>query len=472
MRTMFVKLFFWFWLATILSGIVFFLLAFNLRLAPMHNERMRHYDSERNRILSQALTLYGRSAAAAREREGAASEVSVATPGKVADDMKAFLFAGDGSALSAGATPQLSDAVRRVVEAGVAGVPGRDAAAGGARDVIVVRVQGPSGKPYLAATQASPGPPHREPPGHFPFPPEFLLQMLITFVISGAVCYLLSWRITAPVRRLRAAAQGLADGDLASRVALSREGAGDELSDLGRDFNLMAARIEKLVTSHKQLVRDVSHELRSPLARLNVALGIARKESPPSAETALDRIELEGERLNQLIGELLTLSQLEGGAAGERSEVDLSALADEVVLDADFEACASNRRVNFSPAPGFLLQGDRELLRRALENVVRNAVRYTEQGSVVEVSLERESDSLAVLRVRDFGPGVPQDQLCDIFRPFYRVAQARDRQSGGTGIGLAISEKTVTLHGGTISARNLPDAGLEVEIRLPLAAKR
>jgi len=461
MRTMFIKLFFWFWLATILSGLVFFLLAFNLRLAPMHEERTRHFDSELTQILSQALTLYGRSAAAEFEKEGTMPE-----PGTQPGAPSAFgvyIFAGDGRALSQGVTPPLREAVLRMVNAGKAPE---------ARDIIVVKVLGPSGKPYLAAAQMRPGPPPPAPSESFPFPPDWWLQMLITFMVSGLVCYGLSWRITAPVRRLRAAAQGLALGDLACRVAVSGEGTGDELSDLGRDFNLMAVRIEKLVTAQKQLVRDVSHELRSPLARLNVALAIARKQSPSSVEPALNRIEMEGERLNQLIGELLTLSQLEGGVALEKTEVDLAQLADEVSRDADFEARACNRRVQFLPVPGLVLWGNREMLRRAVENVVRNAVRYTAQGSTVEVSLERAAGPQAVLRVRDFGPGVPQEQLLDIFHPFYRVAEARDRQSGGTGIGLAITERTVTLHGGTIAARNISNAGLEQEIRLPLEPRR
>ena len=465
MRTMFIKLFIWFWLATILSGIVFFLLAFNLRLGPMYDEHMRHFDAERNRILSQALTFYGRSAAAEHERAETPVRFTDPQPG-TPGGMRGYLFSADGTALSEGGAPQLRDAVRRMAT-------GVDAAtAGVGRDVVVVKVLGPSGKLYLAATQVMSGQPPPRPLRRFPFPPDFWLQMLITFVVSGLVCYGLSWRITAPVRKLRAAVQGLALGDLATRVSVSGEATGDELSDLGRDFNLMAVRIEKLVTAHKQLVRDVSHELRSPLARQNVALGIARKQSPPSAEPALDRIEQEGERLNLLIGELLTLSQLEGGVAGERAEVDLAELADEVVRDADFEACAGNRRVHFSPAAALVLQGNREMLRRALENVVRNAVRYTPVGSSVEVRLERVAGPLAVLRVRDFGPGVPEGQLSDIFRPFYRVAEARDRQSGGTGIGLAITERIVTLHGGTVTAVNLPDTGLEVAIRLPLASPR
>lgn len=466
MRTMFVKLFFWFCLATILSGIFFFLLAFNLRLGPMHEERMRGFTSDRDRILTQALTLYGRTAAYQLEKEGKLPVLAAPQPGAPYDP-RAYLFSGDGTPLAEGITPSLRDAVRRSIAA-----TGKEPAALGCGDVMVVKVRSPSGKAYLAATELRRGLPPRELLMRFPFPPDFWLQLLITFVISGLVCYGLAWRITAPIRRLRAAAQGLAGGDLSSRVTLSGEVTGDELTDLGRDFNLMAVRIEKLVTAHKQLVRDVSHELRSPLARLNVALGIARKQSPPSAEAVLDRIELEGERLNLLIGELLTLSQLEGGATGGKDEVDLEELADEVSRDADFEACGCNRRVHFTPSPALLVRGNRELLRRALENVVRNAVRYTAEESAVEVSLEQAPGPQAVLWVRDFGPGVPEAQLADIFRPFYRVAEARDRLSGGTGIGLAISEKTFALHGGTVTARNLPNAGLEVEIRLPITARR
>jgi two-component system sensor histidine kinase CpxA len=150
--------------------------------------------------------------------------------------------------------------------------------------------------------------------------------------------------------------------------------------------------------------------------------------------------------------------------------VDLGELASQVVHDADFEARGSERCVNFAPVSGLTLRGNPELLRRALENVVRNAVRYTPAGSCVDVVLERGQGSVALLRVRDYGPGVPESQLADIFRPFYRVAEARDRESGGNGIGLAISERTVAVHGGSIVARNHPGGGLEVEIRLPLAA--
>ncbi|GFO59979.1 two-component sensor histidine kinase [Geomonas silvestris] len=472
MHSIFSKLFFSFWLATILSGVVFFLLAFNLRLAPLHEEHRRRWDAERAGFMSEVLTIYGTASVASYEKNGklppppTIPPKATGAPGP-AHHLQAFFFKADGSALSSEVPPQIRDAVQRQLGApGAATAPGRGA--------LVLPITGPSGARYLVASESGTGPgPGNAPPPHFPrpFPPEFWLQMLITFVVSGAVCYGLSWRLTAPVRRLRSATQELANGNLATRVAVKSKGRGDEIVDLGNDFNQMASRLEKLVNAHRQLLRDVSHELRSPLARMNVALEIARQKSPESAEPPLQRIQQEGERLDQLIGELLALSRLDGDAGTERSEVDLAELAAEVVQDADFEACASNRHVEYLPTEGIMVLGNRELLRRALENVVRNAVRYTAVGSSVQVALQRTPGQQALVRVKDFGPGVPEEQLSDIFRPFYRVAEARDRQSGGTGIGLAITERTVALHGGSVAARNLPEAGLEVEIRLPLVSR-
>ncbi|HJV65685.1 MAG TPA: ATP-binding protein [Geomonas sp.] len=457
MRSIFLKLFLAFWLSTLLSGGVFFLLAFNLRLGPMYDHKKHEFIGPGDRVFNQALTLYGEAAAAALERGDSGA---LAGP-RQEQAGAAYLFAADGAPLSERVPPALAEGVRRRLQSAEDAQPWPP-------DVVAVRVQGPSGRVYWAAAVKQLGmPPHKKEAFFLSPPPNFWLQILVTVIVSAGVCYWVSWRITAPLRRLRAAAQGLAEGELASRVAVRGEVGGDELAELGRDFNRMAARIESLVLAHKQLVRDVSHELRSPLARLNVALGIARQQSTGSAAGALDRIELEGERLNVLIGELLTLSQLEGGAARTGGEVELAELVEEVSRDADFEARAGSREVRCTLSAKLRLKGNRELLRRALENVVRNAVRHTAEGSAVEVTLERSAGAAAVLRVRDHGPGVSEEKIAEIFRPFYRVAEARDRQSGGTGIGLAIAEKTVKLHGGSITARNAEGGGLEVEIRLP-----
>ncbi|WP_281184878.1 ATP-binding protein [Trichlorobacter lovleyi] len=329
-------------------------------------------------------------------------------------------------------------------------------------------------KPLLQPLPPKPGPDGMGPPppraGHPPPPPFFMVlgfQVAIFLVVGGCICYLLAWRITAPVRRLRQAVQQLADGNLKARTGIETGRRGDEITDLGSDFDRMAERIEALVLSQRQLVRDISHELRSPLARLQVALGLARRDAPPRTEQALGRIEREGERLNELIGELLTLSLLENGASFTASEpVEMQALLTEIVEDASFEAAESSRQVQLVSVPA-LVAGNHELLRRALENVVRNALHYTAEGTCVQVASGLENSTL-VIRVLDQGPGVPDEMLSAIFQPFYRVAEARDRLSGGTGIGLAITARAVALHGGSVKAVNRPEAGLEVEIRLPV----
>jgi two-component system sensor histidine kinase CpxA len=291
-------------------------------------------------------------------------------------------------------------------------------------------------------------------------------------LFGGIICYALSWQLTAPIRRLRTAAQRLASGDLSARVGEARGKSGDEVTDLGHDLDRMAERIEDLVESQKRLVRDVSHELRSPLARFNVALGLVRQHCSSAADSYFERIERDAERLNELIGELLTLSLLESGTEQlVREPITLDSLVAEVSRDAGFEAESRRKNVSVGACEPVSIRGNGELLRRAVENVVRNAVRYTLEGTAVEIALRgvQEGGALyAVITVRDHGSGVPEESLTKLFLPFYRVAEARDRQSGGTGIGLAITDRAVKLHSGTVSARNAADGGLLVEIRLPV----
>ena len=230
----------------------------------------------------------------------------------------------------------------------------------------------------------------------------------------------------------------------------------------------MAERIATLISSQKRLLADISHEVRSPLARLTVALELARKHSNGKAIPALDRIDQEAERVNRLVGQLLALTRLESGSEQVPPEtVILEDLVQQVVDDADFEAKPRGREVRALHLEKCRVRGSFELLRSAIENVVRNGVRYTATGTAVEVTLNWRLDT-AVLTVRDYGPGVPAIELEHIFEPFYRVSEARDRASGGMGLGLSIAERTVKLHGGAIHAENLTD-GLQVTIELPLA---
>jgi len=238
----------------------------------------------------------------------------------------------------------------------------------------------------------------------------------------------------------------------------------------------MAQRLESMVKAQQRLLGDISHELRSPLARLGVALGLARQRSGAPATASLDRIERESDNLNEMISQLLTLTRLESGTDGrKRSDVDLDNLIREVAEDADFEARSLNRSVQVVSSDKCSINGVEELLRSAVENVVRNAVRFTAEGTAVEVALKKQNgagDNFAIISVRDRGQGVPEESLETIFRPFYRTEDARDRQSGGgTGLGLAITERAMRMHGGTVEASNAPGGGLSVEMKLLLPGR-
>jgi two-component system, OmpR family, sensor histidine kinase CpxA len=308
------------------------------------------------------------------------------------------------------------------------------------------------------------------------------LGIAIAIITSGLMCYLLAWSMTSPVTRLRKAAQSLAAGDLTARTGAPATGRRDELTELMRDFDRMADRIESLVDSQSRLVKDVSHELRSPLARLSVALGLARQKATadvaPEITVALNRIELEADRLNQLIQRLLTISRLESGADGLRkTELSLRELVDQVVHDAEYENPGRCCRIVADADDKFLVEGDPDLLRSAIENVIRNATRYTVDGSTVEVRLERQQATTGngrgrdvIVRVLDSGPGVPNEALKKIFEPFYRLDDARNRQTGGAGLGLSIADRAVRLHGGQLHASNRKEGGLEMEIRIPAVA--
>ena len=312
------------------------------------------------------------------------------------------------------------------------------------------------------------------------------LGIAIAVITSGLMCYLLAWSMTSPVTRLRKAAQSLAAGDLSARAGAPGGGRSDELAVLMRDFDRMAERIEGLVDSQSRLLKDVSHELRSPLARLSVALGLARQrattdvapELAPEVESALNRIELEADRLNQLIQRLLTISRLESGTDGLRKTIlSLRELVEQVAHDAEYETPGRGCRVTAraDAADEFLVEADPDLLRSAVENVVRNATRYTAEGTTVEVRLERQQAANGeaeeiIVRVLDSGPGVPDEALPKIFEPFYRLDDARNRQTGGAGLGLSIADRAVRLHGGQLRASNRKEGGLEMEIRIPAVA--
>ncbi|WP_420237601.1 sensor histidine kinase [Telmatobacter bradus] len=302
-------------------------------------------------------------------------------------------------------------------------------------------------------------------------------QLPVAIVIGGFTTFVLGFLFTRPVMQLRRVARSLARGKLDERVRLTGpEGAffkGDEVAGLILDFNHMAERLEQLVGAQKLLLRDVSHELRSPLARLSVALELAREDASEPMGAHLDRIERETVRLNQLIGQLLTLSSME---ALERQKhfgrLNLNQLVEKLIPDSEYEARQRECGVVFHAAEECFIEGNEELLYRAIENVVRNAIRYTDPGTEVEVSLRtavEHGERRVELNVSDHGPGIPEDQQQAIFRPFYRVDDARSPSTGGFGVGLAIADRAVRLHGGELSAHNRAEGGATMRMSFPAA---
>jgi two-component system sensor histidine kinase CpxA len=291
--------------------------------------------------------------------------------------------------------------------------------------------------------------------------------LLVAILVTALISWWLARSVSRPVSALTSATRALAAGDLDIRlpqVATRR----DEFGVLARDFEDMARRLRELLRGRERLLRDVSHELRSPLARMQVAIALGRQPGGDVANS-LQRIESEAARLDDLIDQVLKLSRLDAGAAALRREaVDLVGLIDQVARDASFEGQGRDVRVQWEPpSAAVMVRADAELLASAIENVVRNALHYSPPGAAVELTLSSHPGEVRLV-VRDHGPGVPEADLQRIFDPFFRVAESRSRDSGGDGIGLAITARVLSAHGGTTRAQNAPDGGgLLVELSLP-----
>jgi two-component system sensor histidine kinase CpxA len=300
-------------------------------------------------------------------------------------------------------------------------------------------------------------------------PKTFWTNIAIAMVISALSGLLLAWYVASPLTRIRASTRRFAEGDLDARVGKLRVGRSAEIIALAAEFDNMADRIKTLIESHRRLVRDVSHELRSPLARLRVALELARDGDAARVQASLDRIESESDRLEAMLSQAIELSSLETRQHAAPDTVALDELLEDVITNADYEGAPRGRKVVLTDCERQMLSGSRDALYSAFENVIRNALAYTQDGTTVSVRLLRDPrDAKNVLIVvRDHGPGVPEGELVRIFEPFYRTDAARTRSSGGTGLGLAIARRAVERHGGTIVARNAEGGGLEVSICLP-----
>lgn len=287
------------------------------------------------------------------------------------------------------------------------------------------------------------------------------------------LCLALAYHIALPIHSIQSTARKVAEGDLKARVPASVSSRFDELAALAKDFDSMVGRLDLLIQTQKNLLNSVSHELRSPLARINLTVALLKKRYSADADDMFQRLDRDVARIDVLMGQLLTLSRLESGlSSAEREDVNFDQLVEETAADSNFEAEASCKSVSFRTEGSIILENaDAHALRSACENIIRNAVRFTRPGTNVEVVLEidRSRPELeGILSVRDHGPGVPEESLEAIFQPFYRIsgdAQTTD----GNGLGLAIASEAIRLHHGTISAANLRPTGLEITIRLPIA---
>jgi two-component system sensor histidine kinase CpxA len=302
--------------------------------------------------------------------------------------------------------------------------------------------------------------------GVLTWPATQLAVLTISILAAAATSLLLARYLSSPIVRLQRASRALAAGALETRVGGPFNRRKDEVGTLARDFDSMAARVQALVDDKDTLLRDVSHELRSPLARIRVALALAQRKANDASQPDLTRIEQETERLDGLVGQILTLTRLRSPLTGQRAPLDLGELVREVIANARFEY--PNVAIELDAADVPEIRGDRGELGSAIENVIRNALVHAGQ-TPVRVVLRKARQGVEV-RISDRGPGVAEENLKRIFEPFFRVDPSRDHQRGGYGLGLAIAASVVARHHGTIEARGGAEGGLEIILVLPTGA--
>lgn len=455
MRSLSLKIFLWFWLAVLVGSLAFISVALLWPSQTFLGRAAKYFAFNLETTGRMGIDLYEQSGPPALEDFLGRLETISA--------FKLYILTSQGDPLRAGALPQgARDIARRALSANAV-----QAQNWTTHPLIAQPVTSAGGRAYAVLLEL----------------PEGLAQLLIqmshalclriaaALLASGLVCLLMVRYVTSPVRKLQAAVRKFTQGDLGVRVAPTIGRRQDEIADLGRDFDTMAMRIESLMHAHENLLRDVAHELRSPLTRLNVALEIARKHGNAQMSGYLDRIGAEAQQLSHLITQVLALSRMENIEVELHLEpVCLESLIERVVRDANFEGQIHASSVTFRCRKNVTLTADGRLVHSAIENIVRNAMRFSPVGSPVEITQtveEIQGQSKAVVMISDRGPGVPPEALKDLFKPFFRVAAKQGRPGGGAGIGLAIAYHAVNLHRGAIRALNRSGGGLTVEIRLP-----
>jgi two-component system, OmpR family, sensor histidine kinase CpxA len=472
-NSFFTKIFLWFWLLIVVVSATVVVSAGAIRSRSSDRERWTQLYSYlvglRGRHTAQLLDRDGKDAA--REYIESLERVDTGNYVNNKNPMRDYLFAqGSREVLQQSVPPYLQEILEQMQQ-----FPEGKPRLFEKQRIAAERIVGLNGQVYTFVMPI-PEPPTFDQIYSFitkDIAGEGLIYLGTILIVAGGFCFWLARNITSPINRLRLAARRIAHEHLEARVDRSVLVRRDELAELGQDFNRMAERIDALVHAQRRLLADVSHEIRSPLTRLNLALGLARQRASAESGEYLDRIELETDRLNKLIGQLLMLERVESGVDLEQKNVfDLATLVQGVASDGDFEARGLQCSVEFVHTSEYLVEGAFEMLRAAVENVVRNAVRHTAPGTKVEITIERnESQQDAVIRVRDHGPGALPQDLPLLFCPFYRGSDPARKATAGAGLGLAITERAFQLHSGRVSAVNAPGGGLEVRLELPLMAK-
>jgi len=458
MRFIYLKIFVWFWIAMIAVGVTL-----GFVVAKTEDQSLsRPWRQE----LAALLPLQAERIAEVFEQRGPQALRQYEKKGSGPFRIQIHLLSDQGEELGEEpSSPEIRELARRASQSGKV-----EFADDRKVHETAVQVDGPDGRRFVYALAISPALP--VPPLLNARPRTQIIRILAVLGAGGFVCFWLARYISSPVGELRAATRALAGGNLRARIAPGLCRRSDELGDLGIDFNAMAERMQSLLESQRRLLRDISHELRSPLARLRVALDLAKEGANYSSLRAHRRIELEAEKINEMIGSLLRLSRLEALAdVPDKSQMDLADLFQQAADEAALEAAHNGRSVKVLHIESCTIVGNEDLLRSVLENLIRNAIRYTPEGTAVEVNLSKQFSAgawYAILSVRDHGPGVPPAHLTDIFEAFFRVEDSRNRETGGTGLGLSIAQRAVHLHCGTIRAMNMPQGGLKIEVRLPL----
>ena len=446
-RRLFWKIFLPFWLAqALLLGLLYMRLHYRL-----HSENPWWVQPERRLIPNFADLAVER-----YEQGGQPALLALLDQSSMPHRVNYWLFDGSRRELSGRPLPsEIPDFALRALR--------REGVARPDDSVILVAPVTTQREHYLLVGEFIPPPLSERVPG------DMIWVLKLGTIISALMCLVIAHYLSKPIERLRNATNELARGNLDIRVGATIGKRRDEIADLVRDFDSMAGELRKQIVSERNLLSGVSHELRSPIARIRLALALARSPDSREREEMLDRIEQDTIQLDSMLERILTVARLESGQYKPKFEsLSLNEVVDEVLSDARFEAAATNVSINYADDALVNVSGDPGLLRSAIENAVRNAIFYSGQSGTIDVRLRVEEGD-AVLTVRDNGKGVPEEALPLLFKPFYRVDDSRGTTTGGMGLGLAIVRNAVVAHGGTVSARNVSPHGLQVEFRLPVS---